>query len=190
MTLNANEVRVGGTGRVLVAEPGTDIPGATDPLPEGTWQDLGFTNEEGVTFTKSDSLEPVASWQHTAPVRLAYSEREFTLTFALLQINQHTLSFFFGDREATKDGPVTRAELRGNPQPDERALLVEFTDGDVTSRFVVPRGIVTESEDVQITRSAAVQLGLTFQALAPLGDPDSPMAVWLTHDPSDSAETG
>ncbi|WP_061079739.1 phage tail tube protein [Nocardiopsis alborubida] len=180
MAANTKEVRVGGTGRVLVAPANTPVPDATGDLPP-VWSDLGLTNEEGVTFTKADSLEAVQSWQHTAPVRLAYSEREFTVTFALLQINRDTLSFFFGDPGASTENGTTRASLSAAPQPDERALLVEFSDGGVLSRFVIPRGMVTESEDVQITRSAAVQLNVTFQAIAPSENPHD-MVVWLTHD--------
>ncbi|MGP3939793.1 phage tail tube protein [Streptomyces sp. 6N106] len=52
----------------------------------------------------------------------------------------------------------------------------------ITYRFVLRRGQVTETEELQLTRTAAVRPGVTFTALAV--DNDTPLATWLMNDPA------
>jgi hypothetical protein len=184
---NSSEIRVAGTGRILVANAGSAGPAdfSTD-WETGTWTDLGYTSSDGVTFSKKDKLDPVDTWQAVSPVRFIYSDRDLTLKFSLMQFNENTFPFFMGD------GPVTTVDAAHNvysyaladgPQKDERALGLEFTDaGNVVYRFVIPRGQVTASDDIKLARKSAALLGVTFTALSS-GD-NSPLATFTMQDAS------
>jgi hypothetical protein len=64
------------------------------------------------------------------------------------------------------------------PKVDERALGIEFSDGNVKNRFYIPRGVVTETDETAITRTSAIKLGVTFTAMTPIsGDPET-LAQW------------
>ncbi|MFC9649208.1 MULTISPECIES: phage tail protein [unclassified Streptomyces] len=186
---NSSEIRIAGTGRILVATAGTPAPTdfAVDWDPS-VWKDLGYTSTEGVTFSKKDKLDPVETWQAISPARFIYADRDLSLKFALLQFNEETLPFFMGgDKvesvDATANPGVYSYSVPDGPQFDERALGLEFKDGsDITYRFVIPRGQVTASDDIKLARKAAASLGVTFTALSS-GDAQ-PLATFVMKDPS------
>jgi hypothetical protein len=176
---NASEIRVAGSGRVLVAPAGTAAPADFTKDWVAPWLDLGYTTSDGVKFTKKDKLDPIDTWQTTASVRFLYSDRDFSLKFTLLQINADTLPFFFGGGTVQPMTGGLTYQIAAAPRVDERSIGVEFHDGPaVTHRFVVPRGVVTETDEAVFSRTSAVKLGVTFTALAPLTPGAEPLASW------------
>ncbi|MEU1433328.1 phage tail protein [Streptomyces sp. NPDC005786] len=177
---NSSEIRVAGTGRILVADINAPLPAAFTDDPSADWgvewTDLGYTSTDGVTFSKKDKLDPVETWQSISPARFVYADRDLTLKFSMLQFNEDTLPFFLGGaaadirRDATKPD-IVQFDVPDGPTFDERALGLEFTDGTaVTYRFVIPRGQVTATDDIKLARKAAAMLGVTFTALSPGND--------------------
>ncbi|MBB5940081.1 phage tail tube protein [Streptomyces zagrosensis] len=186
---NASEIRVAGTGRILVAPVGTVAPADTSAAWAAGWKDLGFTSQDGIKLSKKDKLDPVETWQSVSPARFIYSDRDLTVKFQLLQLNEDTLPFFMGGdtlaETATSSG-IYKYELAADPKFNEKALGIEFSDGkDITYRFVISRGQVTETEELSLTRTASIKLGVTFTALAV--DNTKPLATFLMKDPSYSA---
>ncbi|RFS82739.1 phage tail protein [Actinomadura spongiicola] len=180
--INATEIRVAGTGRVLVAPKNTDMaaPGTTLGA---EWKDLGYTTNDGIKFTKKDKLDPVDSWQSMAAVRFVQSDRDLTVKFQLIQINVDTLPFVMGSGNTPLtpdvDG-VMRYDISATPVPAEFALGLEFTDGASVTRFYVPRGVVTDMDEVQFAKNAPVKLGVTINAVASDATPVKPLASWMT----------
>lgn len=179
---NPNEIRVAGTGRVLVAALGTTVPVGTDTPWASGWTDLGRTSTEGIAFIKRDSRDRVDTWRSVSAARYVHSGRDLALRFVLMQPNEDAPPLVFGDRV-----------------PDERMLAVEFADGEtVKYRFVIPRGHIAatdtasdaatdtdtdtepEPEEPAPTRTAEAGLGVTFTALAE--DDDAPLATLLMTD--------
>ncbi|MEU6127508.1 phage tail protein [Streptomyces sp. NPDC047123] len=174
---NGKEIRVAGTGRVLIAPAGTDAPANTTvDWDAAKWVDLGYTTTDGIKFNKKDKIDPVDTWQSVSPARFIYSDRDLTVKFQLLQLNKANLAFFMGGGQVVAGAAVPGApaedlkeftyDLAHTPTADERALGIEFTDGSAKYRFVIPRGQVTETEEISLTRTGAVKLGVTFTALA------------------------
>ncbi|MEU3352665.1 phage tail protein [Streptomyces sp. NPDC037389] len=184
--MNPSEIRVAGTGRILLAKPGTEAPATTDAAWGDAWHDLGYTSTDGVKFGRKGKTANIDTWQSLTPARTIYTERELTVKFGMLQLNEDTLPFFFGGGEVVETAPnsgLFKYEIQSDQGEDERALGVEFTDGtDVRYRFVVPRGVVTVSDDLDLNRKGAVKLGVTFTAMA--AKPGAPLATWLMKDKS------
>ncbi|TDV47847.1 phage tail protein [Actinophytocola oryzae] len=186
--LNASEIRVAGTGTIYVAPVHTAAPadfsaGAWD----APWVNLGYTTSDGVKFIRKDKLDPVDTWQSVAPIRFVFSDRDFSVKFALLQINADTLPFFFSGRAL--DAGATSFALAAAPTVEERALGIEFHDGpDVTHRLHIPRGAVTETDETAVTRTSAIKLGVTFTALTPINGEFEPLAVWSMKPPATASE--
>ncbi|GGU34800.1 phage tail tube protein [Streptomyces lavendofoliae] len=188
---NGSQIRVAGTGRILVAAAGATGPAAPKNTTEewaAGWTELGYTSTDGIKFNKKDKIDPVDTWQSVSPARFIYSDRDLTVKFQLLQFNKDTLPFFMGGGAVA---PVTATgvtdtytyAMGAEPQKDERQLGIEFKDGsDVTYRFIVPRGQVTETEEISLTRTGALKLGVTFTALAAEGS--STLATWIMKDKS------
>ncbi|MGK3208943.1 phage tail protein [Amycolatopsis sp. MEPSY49] len=173
--LNASEIRVAGTGAVYVAPAHTSPPADFTKKWESPWTDLGYTTADGVKFVKKDKLDPVDTWQSVAAIRYVFSDRDFSVKFSLLQINSDTLQFFFSSPAPTAAGVY---DIAAAPKVEERALGIEFSDGDVKNRFYIPRGVVTETDETAITRTSAIKLGVTFTAMTPINSASEPLARW------------
>ncbi|HWO61270.1 MAG TPA: phage tail protein [Umezawaea sp.] len=174
--INANEIRVAGTGSLYVAPAHTPAPADFTKTWDSPWANLGYTSSDGVKFVKKDKLDPVDTWQSVAAIRYVFSDRDFSVKFALLQINSDTLPFFF-----SSPAPSTANvyEIAAAPRVDERALGIEFSDGpNVRHRFYIPRGVVTETDETSVTRTSAIKLGITFTALTPINARFEPLAQW------------
>ncbi|MCA6095144.1 phage tail protein [Streptomyces sp. SCA3-4] len=182
--MNPSEIRVAGTGRILIAKVGTDAPADTATEWGAAWHDLGYTSTDGVKFGRKGKTANIDTWQSLTPARTIYTERELTLKFGMLQLNEDTLPFFFGGGDVVETAPnsgLFKYEIQSDQGEDERALGVEFSDGaEIRYRFVVPRGLVTVSDDVDLNRKGAVKLGVTFTAMA--SKPGAPLATWLMKD--------
>jgi hypothetical protein len=174
--INANEIRVAGTGSLYVAPAHTPAPADFTKTWDSPWANLGYTSSDGVKFVKKDKLDPVDTWQSVAAIRYVFSDRDFSVKFALLQINSDTLPFFF-----SSPAPSTANvyEIAAAPRVDERALGIEFSDGpNVRHRFYIPRGVVTETDETSVTRTSAIKLGITFTAMTPINARFEPLAQW------------
>ncbi|GAA4905232.1 phage tail protein [Streptomyces coeruleoprunus] len=185
---NSSEIRVAGTGRILVGAVNAPAPTVFSATPSADWgsqwTDLGYTSTDGVTFSKKDKLDPVETWQSISPARFIYADRDLTLKFSMLQFNEDTLPFFLGGAKSDFRSPSTGVytyDVPDGPTFDERALGLEFTDGkQVTYRFVIPRGQVTATDDIKLARKSAAMLGVTFTALSP-GD-NKALATFVMKD--------
>ncbi|MER6527702.1 phage tail protein [Streptomyces sp. NPDC001508] len=194
---NSSEIRIAGVGRLYVATSGTAVPTtfSDDTSTDwASWKNLGFTSGDGVTFSKKDKLEPVDVWQAVSPVHFVYSDRDLTLKFSLMQFNEDTLPFFMGGGSvaaATGSSDVYTYDIADRPFADARALGLEFTDvkasngTTVTYRFGIPRGQVTAADDIKLARKSAVQLGITFTAMASADG--SALAGFVMKDPAYAA---
>ncbi|MBP2323586.1 hypothetical protein JOF56_003971 [Kibdelosporangium banguiense] len=176
--LNASEIRVAGNGQIFLAPVNTPAPANFAAKFEAPWVNLGYTSADGVKFIKKDKLDPVDTWQTVAAIRYVFSDRDFSVKFSLLQVNADTLPFVLGKGTTTTPAANTY-EIAAAPRVEEYSLGIEFTDGpDIVHRFVIPRGVVTETDETAITRTSAIKLGVTFSALTPINARFEPLAVW------------
>ncbi|MFD9890636.1 phage tail protein [Amycolatopsis sp. NPDC059027] len=185
--LNANEIRVAGTGSIFVAPAHTPAPADFTKSWDAPWVNLGYTSADGVKFVKKDKLDPVDTWQSVASIRYVFSDRDLSVKFSLLQLNADTLPFFFASPSPATPNVY---EIAAAPRVDERALGIEFSDGPtVRHRFYIPRGVVTETEETAVTRTAAIKLGVTFTALTPINARFEPLAQWSMNQTAPTAAT-
>lgn len=177
-----DQIRVGANGSVFVSPVGTADPDDINAeWPDG-WTDLGFTSEDGVTVTDSKTQETIPVWQLFYAARRIITERDLTLSFALRQWGPDQVRLAFGGGTITEDD--TGAYRYTPPSPDfidERQVGVEFTDGDITYRWIVHRGSVTENVETKIARNAAADLPITIGING--ADGEEPW-VLLTNDPA------
>ncbi|NGO73567.1 phage tail protein [Streptomyces boncukensis] len=185
-SMNPNQIRVAGNGRILVAPIGTEGPADTTAEWGPDWADLGYTSGDGVKFGRKEKVTHVDTWQSVGPARFIYADRDLTVKFGMLQFNSDTVPLYFGGgkvEETAPDSGVYRYDVASDPAPDERALGLEFTDGaEVVYRFIIPRGQVNETDEVEMNRKGSLKLGVTFMAMGL--DGETPLATWILKDPS------
>jgi hypothetical protein len=188
MAKDTDQIVVGANGTIRVAPVATADPADVAAAWPAGWVDLGYTSEDGVTFTDARTLEAIPVWQLLYPARRVVTERDATVAFTLRQFSRDQVVFAFGGGDVVEDPPAASGNFRYTPPApeviDERRLGVEWLDGDKTFRLILPRGIVTENVETKIVRTAATDLPITFGILGVDGvDP------WylLTDDPDFAA---
>lgn len=176
MALTADEVFIAGGGHVYVADVGTTEPTDTTTAWAAGWAELGYTTEDGVTITPGQTITDVPAWQSRYPVRRLVTAETFEASFSLLQWNEDTLSLAF--RGGTWVGDVYTPGEAG--VVDERALGIEAIDGDKIARIIIPRGMVTTVGGINMTRTGANPIPITFSATASDADPFTIIADWAS----------
>lgn len=166
MTNQSSSVVVGGDGHVWVAPTATAAPTNTATALNAAFVDLGYCSEDGATFSDGKETVDIMAWQSFTPIKKLISTRTVTVSFVLRQWSQPTLEFALGG-----DVVVNAAEFKYTPPAasfiDERSLVLEWFDGDDIFRLYIPKGIVTETVETNIARTAAADLPITFTALDP-----------------------
>ncbi|MEU7096054.1 phage tail protein [Kitasatospora aureofaciens] len=180
---STNQIRVAGTGHLYIAPVGTAAPTDVTTAWSASWQDLGFTDESGVVLGKKDSWDQITLWQATVPARMVPKSRQFTAKFTMQQINAVTLPLWAGGGAVQTNGAsgylYTIAETLTSY---ERALGIEWTDnnGTITNRIIIPRGQVSDTTDINLSRAKAADLGITYEALGI--DGVTPLVYWYSND--------
>lgn len=162
MALNEQELFIPGGGSVLIADVGATVPTDTTTPWDNDWTDLGYTTEDGVSFTPGITLTEVNAWQSRLPVRRTQTAESLDIEFSLLQRNEDTLSLAL--RGGTWVGGVYTPPTAG--VLNEYALGVEGVDGDQIERWVFARVIVSTVGAITLQRTNPSAIPITMSVLA------------------------
>lgn len=185
MALNADNVRVGLTGSIYMAPKGTTAPVDLDTAWGAGWLDLGYMSDDGVSMEYSTDVEDINAWQSLSPVRRVLTSVDMTLGFTAIELKTRTITAYFpGSTMTDVSGTVHKLDIPSAPGPQEYAFGLEWIDGTIKNRLIVPRGEITERGAITVGRSAAVGLEMTVTAYA-TSAPE--LASWLSNDPAWSA---
>lgn len=167
---DASETIVASGGEVYAAPLGTALPTTTVGALNAAFVGLGYTTEDGVSFSVNRTTEDINAWQSFDPIRTLMTSREVQASFGLQQWNEDTVPLAFGGGTVSGTSPNFKYEP---PDPeagvDERALIIDTVDGTVHTRIIFPRGLVVEAVETQFQRGATAVLPITFKALKPDG---------------------
>jgi hypothetical protein len=176
----ASEIRIGANGTIRVAPSGTAGPANITAAWTG-FTDIGFADEEGVKLTRNMETNQIKAWQSISTLRYVITGVDLQVAFNLLQWDKDTLPFYMGGGTVIAQGGGSfKYVISSAPTIDERVLGVEWTDGALTYRLVVGRGMVTETSETNVQRSDAIKLPLTFSAMTPATGVE--LAYILTND--------
>lgn len=187
-TLDADNVRVGLSGSIYLAPKGTAAPADLTTAWAAAWSPLGYLSDDGVEMAYATDTNDIAAWQSLTPVRKVLSSVDMTLAFTAIELKAATITLYFPSSTITtaETGSVSTLSIPSAPSPDERAIGLEWVDGAITNRLIIPRGEVTDRDTITIARSDAVGLNMTISAYA-TSSPE--LATWLSNDPSWVAPT-
>lgn len=181
MARTTDDIVVGADGSIFVGPVGT-VPPATIAEPWGAgWVELGYADENGAKFTDSKTITDIPVWQLFYAARKIVSARDFTVDFVLRQFDGPTVSLGFGGGSVSDLGDGFRYTPPAASVIDERALGLEWLDGDKVFRLVVPRGLVTSNVTGEVKRTAATDLPITFGVI---GSDTADPWYFDTNDPS------
>lgn len=183
MSTNPDAIRAGAgyPGGILVGPVGTAMPATPTATPDAAFLDVGELEESGIIFPSPDlNINNVINRQGQT-VRSFKSGLNRTFTFTALETNQTVLGLYIPDTTFVTATGVTTITPGDGTQPDVRAWIIDFLDGDIHTRRLIPRGEVTGFSDVSYVDSDAVKYQFTVTCYA-----DSTGKPWtdLTDDPN------
>ena len=164
MAKSTSQIVVGANGSVFAAPVGTVAPVDVATAWIAAWVDLGYTNEDGVTFRDSQTTEPINVWQMFYPARFIVTGHETSASFVIRQWSKDTIVKAFGGGTVTTTAGPPAHYLYTPPTPGtiaEFALGVEWVDGSNIFRLVMPRVMVTEGIETNLTKASASDLPIT-----------------------------
>ena len=166
MTSNADQIRVGANGTVHVGVFGAvTLPTDINDTYGAGWADVGYTSDKGVTFESGLTIKDIPVWQSFYPARKIVTARESMSTMELIQWNSETVVLAFGGGTISATANGTRYSP---PEPgtiDLRSLVIDYVDGTVLNRIVVPKCMVTDKVTTTIARTDAALLPLVLSAI-------------------------
>jgi hypothetical protein len=168
------EIVVAGTGRVFVAPVGTAFP-AFGAEPAAPWLELGYVRPDGFSIELSRTTVKIMAMQSRTPVRTVITEEPISVAFGLQQTGPEQVALGLGGgtwaETATDVYTYTPATVG---TVDERAALVEITDGDDVYRFGFPRTLNEEGVTFTLKNDEEVFYPITLSIL----DPGEGVAVY------------
>ena len=169
MALDADQILVPGTGRVLIAATGTTAPTDTTTAWAAGWKNLGYTTDDGVMLRPNLEVTDITAWQSFEPVRRVVTSRGLTVAFTLLQMTQEALQLAFNGGSFAAGTGITTYTPGSAGSIYERALGVEAVDGDKIVRLVVPQVDISDVGDIPFTKTGAANIPLTLAMLNTAG---------------------
>lgn len=167
MALDATQVVIAGSGHVYVAPEATALP-TLIATPSGSYKELGYTTDDGVTYSRSRQTDDLAVWQSYDPVRTITTGATTEISFTLRQFNPDNVIAAFGGGTFTS-GTSGSAGVLVLPAPSDvavKVLIVDAIDGTHTVRWVFERVQVGGDIEINMQSGDAMNLPITFRGLA------------------------
>lgn len=166
MAKDATKVRVALTGTVYAADEGSTVPADITVTPNGSWVDLGYTTEDGVTFSVEQETEDLPGWQSLEPLRSIVTAEPKAFNFTLRQLEKATFTAAFGGTVTTIGANNFKWTPPASGSIPIKMYMIEFNDESLTYRFVYRRCQQQGARELNFVRSNAVNLGLDYKVLA------------------------
>ncbi|MGE3835245.1 MAG: hypothetical protein AB7H43_10710 [Acidimicrobiia bacterium] len=162
MAVDVDEVVIAGNGQVYVAPLGTAGPTNIATALNAAFVELGYVSEEGVKLSPGMETKAIMAWQAFYGIRRIVTGRSLSAAMTLLQWSDVSIKLAFGGGSiATASGVHTYTP----PDPEDidyRAMVLAWQDGVKSYRLHLPRVMVTEVGDINLTRADAAGLAMTF----------------------------
>lgn len=163
---------------VYVADVGTVGPADLVAAWGAGWEPLGLLSDDGMTESRDDDETDHFAWGGKL-VRTTRSKHKRTFTVTVLENNPAVWGLVNPGSDVVTAAGVTTRTVKV-PSSNPKAFGLQWVDGDVTRRRIIPRGEVSVSGDVEISDSDMESFELTI-AIYPAAD--GTLYVDLTDDP-------
>ena len=165
MAKDSGETRVAGTGSIYVAPYGTALPSSYSSTIPSSYSELGFTDEDGVTFKDEPTIDRKNAWQSFYPVRILETARMASAAFKLEQWNTATAKLAAGGGTVTTAGSGKKFTPHAAGTVSEWSLVIDIVDGAITDRYVIPRCLVTSALETNLNRGDLALLPVEVEAI-------------------------
>jgi hypothetical protein len=177
MATDANKIVIPGRVRAWLADVGTAFPVDCVVAPAVAWTEVGYTVEDGTSFTTDPSFGEVRSHQSDHPTRRMLETETAAVAMQLQEWSDRNFQAVFGGGTVTEVLPATIPKTWKFVPPTaggrvEKALLLEAVDGAKVYRWAVPRVFQSEGVELNLVKTSEATLPLRLGVLgSDVGDP-------------------
>ncbi|MFE2075194.1 phage tail tube protein [Streptomyces misionensis] len=176
MANDASKIRFAPNGAIYIAPApvqgqtgGTTLPvdlGTAGTDPAG-YKALGYVDEGGVTLTPQIETQAINAWQSAVPILYNVQSASFSVKATLQETNQTTTELFWGAswEETSTGSGVYKLNLSSVPELKEISIVVDWQEGDIRYRCVVPRAMISDRGAIQLVRTENNKYELTMEAM-------------------------
>lgn len=155
------------TGGIKVAPIGTVTP--TDPTSvlNAAFKELGYVTEDGLKLSHDASDDKIKVWGGVT-IRTIRSDYSATITGTLVStLDVDVLKNVFGDSLVTQKSGFIAIKHAADIAP-EKVYIIETKDASNggRKRYVIPKGQITVSGDVNLSHKEITGFEITIEALA------------------------
>ena len=155
------------TGGIKVAPIGTVTP--TDPASvlNAAFKELGYVTEDGLKLSHDASDDKIKVWGGVA-IRTIRSDYSATITGTLVStLDVDVLKNVFGDSLVTQKSGFIAIKHAADIAP-EKVYIIETKDASNggRKRYVIPKGQIAVSGDVNLSHKEITGFEITIEALA------------------------
>ena len=132
------------------------------------WDDSGYVSEDGLSVTITRSTTPIRDWSKAA-VRNLLTEFGGAIAVSFLQVDEFAAKRMFGEDNVTVTAATTTTSevikiSIGAELPPIEAWCFSMKDGDARIRVLVPRGQMTDVNQIDFKPDAGNIIGGTLTA--------------------------
>lgn len=166
MATDATKVTVGKPkvgGAVHWAPLGTSLPASATASLGGSFVDLGYVSEDGLTNNNSPESDTVKAWGGDTVLSLQ-TDRPDTFALTLIEaLNEDVLKTIYGSSNVIKDGSGNLT-VKATPQDMISGVWVfdMIVKGGRAKRIVVPNGTISELGEIVYKDDEAVGYNITI----------------------------
>ena len=156
----AGDIVVPGIFRVYRAPKGTVFPVDESVALGAAFVDLGYTREDGQSFTRNREVTPLRAAQADHPVRHVVNQLGGAVAADLMQWNRDTWDATIGGTPVL----LTPGHYKWTPKnavdAGPAAWLLELIDGSVRFRICIPSAFPTEDTEIPMVKTEDSMLAL------------------------------
>lgn len=170
MSNNAANVTAGKpkvTGAVYRAGSGASAPTSADATLGEAFKALGYVSSDGVTNSNKASTQIVRAWGGDV-VDIPVSEHTDTFKLKLIEVmNIDVLKAVHGSGNVTGTTMASGVSVNANASDPEEGVWVidQILKGNVAKRIVIPKGKISELDDIVYKDSEVVSYGITITCI-------------------------
>ena len=154
-------------GAIAFAEETVALPTKpSEALPEASWKFCGYVSEDGVKFSPSVDTEKIKDWGANI-IRKLIKEFDGTIKYYILQLDKDAWAFALGDDHVelvpatATEGNIVKAKFGAHLAPNKH-VVIKVKDDNRRIMIVVPKGQVTEFDDMEFKADSLVGLSCTL----------------------------
>ena len=153
------------TGAVFRAPQGTTLPQSALEALDGAFVDMGYISDEGWSNAKARETSEIKAWGGDVVLTPQTSKSDtFKMTF-IESLNPEVLKAVQGDDNVSGTLASGITVKENSKELDESVWVIDtIMSGGVLKRTVIPKGKITEMDDVVYKDDEAVGYGSTIQA--------------------------